>query len=80
MAWKKVSNKRKVEKAARKNRALTPEGARRAEQFVMNQWAEVDRRRKEREEAFELQEISYGTVDGLAEPQQAYRHPRMDWK
>lgn len=80
---KKGVNKREAERVARLRRAVNPEEARRAEEYVRNAWAEGDRRRKEKEEAFELQEVrgqSYGTAESVVEPEPAYRHPRMDWK
>lgn len=74
-----------MEAEARSNRAVIPEEVNRAEASVRSQWAEIDKRKKDREdlEAIELQDIrveGYGTIDPVAEPEEVYRHPRMDWK
>jgi hypothetical protein len=80
---KRAVAKREAERVARLRRAVNPEEARKAEEYVRNAWAQDDRRRRDREEAFELQTVtvrSYGTNDTVVEPEPAYRHPRMDWK
>ncbi|KAE8453019.1 hypothetical protein EG329_012206 [Mollisiaceae sp. DMI_Dod_QoI] len=88
--WKKIRN---AERSAHRRRAVDPEQATRAEEYVRRNWRETDRRLQERTDGFELQELrSSGNehrlkqvivtpnIENPREPEPIYRHPRMDWR
>ncbi|KUJ11993.1 uncharacterized protein LY89DRAFT_673788 [Mollisia scopiformis] len=74
-----IIHRREAERSARLRRAISPEDAKKAQEYLRGEWAEIDRRQAARAESIQLQELSTAVTENVAELAEVYRHPRMDW-